>query len=220
MITASILVIAKEPVPGRVKTRLCPPCTLEEAAVIAAAALRATLVAVARVPVRRRCVVLDGEPGSWLPPGFAIARQSSGPLDARLAAAFSHVDGPTLLVGMDTPQLTDSLLADALQELLADETDAVLGLAPDGGWWGIGLRDPDGRVFEDVAMSTPETGARQLARLHELGLRTRMLTELRDVDFFADARAVATQMPGTSQFARIVDTVTRAIEARVLEPQP
>ena len=66
----TLAVIAKAPVAGRVKTRLCPPCTPEEAAALAEAALRDTLAAMAaaapRAAWRRRVVVLDGAPGAWL----------------------------------------------------------------------------------------------------------------------------------------------------------
>ena len=82
----TLLVIAKQPVPGRVKTRLVPPCSHEQAASLAEAALADTLRAVLATPARRRVLVLDGEPGPWLPAGFDIAAQCEGPLDERLAA--------------------------------------------------------------------------------------------------------------------------------------
>ena len=68
----TLLVIAKEPRPGRVKTRLTPPFTPEEAAALAEAALADTLDAVARTPAERRVLVLDGTPGPWLPAGFEV----------------------------------------------------------------------------------------------------------------------------------------------------
>ena len=68
----TLLVIAKQPLPGRVKTRLVPPCTHEQAAALAEAALADTLRTVLMAPAARRVLVLDGEPGPWLPPGFDI----------------------------------------------------------------------------------------------------------------------------------------------------
>jgi len=68
----TLLVIAKQPLPGRVKTRLVPPCTPGQAAALAEAALADTLHTVLAAPARRRVLVLDGEPGPWLPPGFDI----------------------------------------------------------------------------------------------------------------------------------------------------
>jgi glycosyltransferase A (GT-A) superfamily protein (DUF2064 family) len=90
----TLLVIAKQPVPGRVKTRLVPPCTHEQAAALAEAALADTLHTVLKVPALRRVLVLDGEPGSWLPPGFDVVPQCGGPLDERIAGAFAAVRGP------------------------------------------------------------------------------------------------------------------------------
>lgn len=58
----ALAVIAKAPVAGRVKTRLCPPCTPQQAAALAGAALQDTLAAVAATPAHRRVLVLDGEP--------------------------------------------------------------------------------------------------------------------------------------------------------------
>ncbi len=101
----ALIVIAKEPVAGRSKTRLCPPLEPEQAAALAAAALADTLAAVAQTPARARILALDGNPGEWLPDGFEIVSQGGGGLDARLATAFETSAGPALLVGMDTPQL-------------------------------------------------------------------------------------------------------------------
>jgi rSAM/selenodomain-associated transferase 1 len=198
---ATIVVIAKAPVAGRVKTRLCPPCTPVEAAALAEAALRDTLAAVASTPATARVLALDGAPGPWIPDGFVIVPQLGRGLDERLANAFAAVTGPAVLIGMDTPQVTPELLGDAIETLHTPGTDAVLGPASDGGWWAIGLHNADPRVFVGVPMSTPETCALQRARLAGLGLRAASLPELRDVDTFADAHEVALATPG-SRFAR------------------
>ena len=191
----TLLVIAKQPVPGRVKTRLVPPCTHEQAAALAEAALADTLQTVLMAPARRRLLVLDGEPGPWLPAGFDIVPQCGGPLDERIAGAFAAVHGPSLLIGMDTPQVSPDLLA-------VDWTaaEAVFGPAADGGFWALGLRVPDPALLVGVPMSTPSTGAIQRARLVRTGLRVTDLPRLRDVDTAADAVAVARQAP-RSRFA-------------------
>jgi rSAM/selenodomain-associated transferase 1 len=195
----AIAVIAKAPVPGRCKTRLCPPCSPEQAAALAAAALADTLAAVAATPAARRVVVLDGAPGLWLSPGFEVIAQRGEGLGQRLAAAFADLGEPALVVGMDTPQLTPRLLRQAVA-LLA-RGDAVLGPAYDGGYWAIGLRRADAGIFAGVPMSDPGTCAVQRARLHALALRTHELPALRDVDEIDDARAVAALAPHT-RFAR------------------
>jgi glycosyltransferase A (GT-A) superfamily protein (DUF2064 family) len=185
--------MAKEPAPGRVKTRLVPPCTPRQAAALAEAALADTLHTVLAAPARRRVLVLDGEPGPWLPPGFDIMPQCGGGLDERLAGAFAAVPGPALLIGMDTPQLTPGLLA-----VDWEVADAWFGPAADGGFWGLGLRVPDAALVRGVPMSTADTGAVQRARLHAAGLLVAELPRLRDVDTAADA--VARQAP-LSRFA-------------------
>jgi hypothetical protein len=194
----TLLIIAKQPVPGRVKTRLVPPCTHEQAASLAEAALADSLHALLLAPARRRVLVLDGEPGPWLPPGFDIVPQCGGGLDERLAAAFAAVDGPALLVGMDTPQVTPGLLTVDWRA-----ADAWFGPAADGGFWALGLRSPDPALLRGVPMSTAQTGAVQRARLLAAGLRVADLPVLRDVDTAADAVSVAREAPRTRFAARV-----------------
>jgi uncharacterized protein len=196
-----VLVIAKAPVPGRVKTRLCPPLTFGQAADLAKAALIDTLAAVSRTSAGRRTLVLDGDPGPWLTPGFRVVAQRGRGLDVRLAEAFRQAHGPALLVGMDTPQITPLLLDECIRRLQRPGVDAVLGPAEDGGWWAIGLRRADPRVFLGVPMSSPITGRAQRDRLARLGLRSVKLPTLRDVDRFEDAVAVA-ELASESTFAR------------------
>jgi glycosyltransferase A (GT-A) superfamily protein (DUF2064 family) len=200
---ATLLVIAKEPVPGRVKTRLTPPYTPQEAAALAEASLSDTLHAVLQVPARRRVLVLDGQPGPWLPRGFDVVPQVSGGLDERIVGAFAVCDdAPTLLVGMDTPQLTEELLADVGE----DGHDAWFGPAADGGFWALGLADPShaGSLVRGVPMSTDYTGAIQRRRLVDAGLSVRDLPLLRDVDTAADASSVAGLCPPGSRFAAML----------------
>ncbi|RSS68928.1 DUF2064 domain-containing protein [Streptomyces sp. WAC06614] len=189
---STLLVIAKEPVPGRVKTRLTPPFTPAEAAALAEACLVDTFRAVAAAPAERRVLALAGEPGPWLPPGVEVVPQRGGGLDERLAAALADCTGPTLLIGMDTPQVTPQLLASALD---FGHYDAWLGLAEDGGFWALGLAEPDPDLVRGVPMSVARTGAVQGERLRAAGLRTGRLPVLRDVDTADDARAVAARAP-------------------------
>jgi rSAM/selenodomain-associated transferase 1 len=211
-LAAQLMVIAKEPVPGRVKTRLTPPYTPAEAAELAEAALTDTLAAVASADVTRRVLALDGTPGGWLPPGFQVIAQRGGGLDERIAWALADARGacpaPLVLIGMDTPQVTPALLAQAAEPLVSGAADATFGLAEDGGFWLLGLRKIDPELVLGVPMSRPDTGARQLARLHEAGLRVRLLPELADVDTAGEAERIAAITPG-SAFATRVKTLGR-----------
>lgn len=199
---ATLLVIAKEPVAGRVKTRLCPPLAARQAAQVAAAALADTLDAVAAAPAQRRVLVLDGNRGPWLPDGFEVVPQLSGGLDVRLAGALASMDGPCLLVGMDTPQVSADLLADGVDRL-ARGAEAVIGPAADGGFWAIGLAQRAPAAFPGVPMSTSGTYRAQLRRLFALGLDVDVLPTLCDVDVADDLAVVAGAAPDT-RFAAVV----------------
>ena len=194
-----ILIMAKSPLPGMVKTRLCPAVDPAQAAELAEAALRDTLSAAASasaVPI----LALEGPPGDWLLPGIRLLRQRGAGLDERIAHAVADVGAPVLVIGSDTPQLTTALLDSALAELGRAHVDAVLGPAVDGGWWALGLGRPDPAAIVGVPMSTSRTGRAQLLRLRSLGLRVRSLPVLRDVDTISDAWIVAGQVP-ESEFA-------------------
>lgn len=206
----ALIVLAKAPLPGRSKTRLCPPCTYAQAADIAHAALADTLAVARCVPASRHVLAIDGPAQGWERLGFDLIRQRGDGLDERLAAAFDDVGGPALLIGMDTPQLTAGLLDHALRTLARPGVDAVLGPAFDGGYWCIGLRHSNAPAFCGVPMSAADTGLAQLRRLRELRLRVATLPALQDVDRFADALQVAAAVPG-SRFAGAVAAVSAGI---------
>ncbi|MEO9138362.1 MAG: DUF2064 domain-containing protein [Jatrophihabitans sp.] len=190
----TVLVIAKEPVSGRVKTRLVPPLTHDQAADVAGAALWDTLRAVGRVAANELIIAFDGDPRRWAPEGWRTVPQPTGGLDARLVAAFAAAGpGPAVLVGMDTPQVC----ADQLSVFDPSRYDACLGPATDGGYWAIGFADPRkaSDAITGVPMSTDHTGADQLARLRTSGLRVQILDELTDVDTIDSARVVARLAP-------------------------
>ncbi|WP_432763098.1 TIGR04282 family arsenosugar biosynthesis glycosyltransferase [Actinomadura xylanilytica] len=210
---ADLIVIAKEPVPGRVKTRLTPAYTAREAAELAEAALADTLRTAARARAGRRTLALAGEPGPWLPAGFTVIPQRGGGLDERLACAFEDAyDGrPLVLIGMDTPQVTAALLERAGDALGAH--DAVLGPADDGGFWLLGLARPDAALLRGVPMSRPDTGALQLRRLRAAGLEVAPAPRLTDVDTAADAARVAALAPRGRFAAAVRRLQDRAVPA-------
>ncbi|WFE53391.1 DUF2064 domain-containing protein [Micromonospora sp. WMMD1155] len=213
-----LLVVAKAPVPGLAKTRLCPPASPTQAARIAAAALLDTLAAVRATPSTIPVLAYtgrfaDAEHVAELTAalaGWHLLPQRGDTFADRLANA--HADTavgfpgrPVLQIGMDTPQIRPALLTSAL-ERLADH-EAVFGPALDGGWWALGLRDPAGaRVLRDVPMSSQDTGRRTLAALRDHGTHPAILPVQRDVDDWSTALAVAVDLPGT-RFADAVESV-------------
>ena len=189
-----LTVIAKAPVAGRVKTRLCPPCTLGQAADIAEAALADTLDAIVAVVGGsdiRPVLLIEGETPAFTPPEFEVVPQRGDGLEQRLRHGFFDL-GPGIIVGMDTPHAVAGL--GAAFGRLERGVDA-LGLAIDGGYWAIGLSLVDDRflaaIFGDVPMSTSRTGVHQLRRLHQLGRPVHMLTTTRDLDTVEDLVAAA-----------------------------
>lgn len=212
----NLLVFAKAPRPGRVKTRLGATVGLEAAADVAAAALLDTIAACVDAARPERCHLalagrLDGavagEELRHASAGWTITPQRGRGLGERLAHAHSRVGGPVVQVGMDTPQLTAALLRDVAAGL--DEHDAVLGPATDGGWWTLGLRDPRrAAVLVGVDMSRPTTYADTRRALLDVGLTVGSVATLRDVDEEADADAVADAVPGT-RFAAAWTAVPR-----------
>jgi rSAM/selenodomain-associated transferase 1 len=207
---AQLIVLAKAPVPGKVKTRLTPPFTPHEAAMLAEAALADTLEAGASASFTRHVLALADQwatPGALraeLPGRFEVIPQRGDGLDERIAAAFDDayatLNAPLVLIGMDTPQVTPGLLETVAQPLTSGEADAVFGPAADGGFWLLGLRQPDAELIHGVPMSAGHTGRVQLDRLRAAGLRIRQVPELTDVDTVGDAVQVAAQALG-SRFA-------------------
>lgn len=209
----TVLTVAKAPIAGRVKTRLCPPLSPVQAADVAAAALLDTLGAAGGCRTRSM-VALHGDLAAAQRPRAvrrALALHTVIPqrglgLAARLVAAHADAgaEGPVLQIGMDTPQVSTAMLTTAALWLLRPDTDAVLGPASDGGWWALGLRSAaDAQVLHDIPMSTGATGSDTLAALRALGLRVRTLPTLTDVDTYPDALAVARLAP-ESAFAQAV----------------
>jgi uncharacterized protein len=203
----TLLVIAKAPVPGFAKTRLCPPATPEQAADLAAACLLDTLDAVRATPGTHPVVAMTGdlaaarrcgELRAALQECEVISQRGDG-FPARLAAAHAdtaarHPGRPVLQIGMDTPQITPELLAGATARLRG--ADAVFGPAADGGWWAIGFRDPRvGALLAEVPTSLSDTCDRTRKALLDRGLRVGELPVLTDVDSMADARAVLVGAP-------------------------
>jgi glycosyltransferase A (GT-A) superfamily protein (DUF2064 family) len=205
-----ILVMAKAPVAGQVKTRLCPPCTPEQAAAVAEAALWDTLdAAVATgVPV---VLALAGPATARVPRrGLELIEQRGSSFNERLENAWRSLRSGGVQIGMDTPQVSAAMLLHAVEQL--DSAPAVLGEATDGGWWCLGLPSALPGAFEGVAMSTATTGERQRARLAELGAAPVALPTLTDVDSWVDACAVAVSAPGT-RFAAEVARVSQLVGA-------
>ncbi len=200
----TLVLIAKEPLAGQTKTRLSPPLSLEQAAELAAACIDDTVATIRAIAANRVVLFFEGLRTPASASDFDVIRQPSGSLDERLAYLFDTIDGPTILIGMDTPQLTTLDLAPAFEPWPA-EIDAWFGPATDGGFWAIGMQEPRGELIRGVPMSRDDTGAIQLDRLVSAGLNVGRLGQLTDVDTIVDARSVAQGAPDT-RFARMLNS--------------
>jgi glycosyltransferase A (GT-A) superfamily protein (DUF2064 family) len=134
-------------------------------------------------------------------------------LSAAFADAMAEGPVPTLLIGMDTPQVTADLLlrCAALLESAGPGT-AVLGTAPDGGWWALGLHSAEpAAVLASVPMSREDTAVLTRRALEATGLTVLDLPQLTDIDHFPDALAVAGECAATSRTSRAVASVALAL---------
>lgn len=214
MIPVVGLVVAKAPVPGLAKTRLAASIGDEAAAEIAAAALLDTLDAVAAAPLQARVVAMTGDLAAACASeeirnrldAFTVVPQRGDEFADRLANA--HLDAAdaagtrrVVQIGMDTPQVSADMFTECARELLG--TDAVLGLADDGGWWVLGVSDAElANCLRTVPMSQSDTGALTLAALCAKGIDVTRVAELPDCDTVDDIGAVRRQCAAGSRFAR------------------
>ena len=205
-----VLVLAKAPIAGQAKTRLGAQVGPAAAARVAAASLVDTLRAATAVVGAAGCHLaltgdldhaVDNRRLRALLRGWTVTQQRGSGLAERIVNAHHDAGpGPVVQIGMDTPQVTPTLLTAALRSL--DDHDASLGAAEDGGWWVLARRDPAVvRPLAGVRMSTPSTYADTRAALVTGGASVTTTAGLRDVDTVADARAVAAAVPET-EFAR------------------
>jgi glycosyltransferase A (GT-A) superfamily protein (DUF2064 family) len=204
-----LTVIAKQPIAGRVKTRLVPPLSDEQAAQIAAACLHDTFEAVGSCVGRhddvRAVALIEGAAGPWIPSGFEVQHQVGDGLGERLANGFDLL-GPGVIIGMDTPSA--GAYFDLAFDALRAGRDAI-GMTHDGGYWGIGLASVDSALFDGVPMSTDHTGADQLQQIRALGRRADVLPTVHDLDHFGDIAPIIADLPGSHLASVAVSLLNR-----------
>lgn len=197
-----VLLVAKAPVAGRVKTRLGTRIGHDAAAALAAAALLDTIDACRSAGAAGHLSLagdladaVHGAAISAALDGWTITPQRGDTFAERLVAA--HLDagpGPVVQIGMDTPHVTAAALLTVADGLARH--DAVLGPAVDGGWWALARQDPHVvRHVSEVAMSTATTFTDTHRALERAGCRVGHAAAMSDVDTVADADLVATLSP-------------------------
>lgn len=169
-----IIVFAKAPVPGRVKTRLIPALGADGAAELARVMLMRTLDVAISSAVGEVELCMDPAPddpawqGITLPPGLSLSPQGQGDLGERMARAVTRrIDElPVILIGTDCVQISKVLLRDAASALT--KADAVINPCADGGYALLGLRRYQAKVFADIAWSTEVVFQQTLAQITTL----------------------------------------------------
>jgi hypothetical protein len=195
-VSTALIIFAKAPIPGEVKTRLCPPLDYEEAA-----SLHGTLVldAIERTKgLQGVSLYVAGAPDLSHPffkilegrYGAKLLQQRGSDLGARMRQAmqnaFDQGVQSAILTGTDLPTLPRAYLAEAFK--LIKDHDVVLGPTTDGGYYLIGLRKMVPGLFEGLAWSTGSVFAETKKKIESAGLSLGLLPECRDVDTLDDLK--------------------------------
>ena len=207
-----VVVFGREPIPGRVKTRLAAGVGEEAAAAVYGELLAHTLDMAEAVDADLVLALAEPPARSFRPPlDVAIEVQVSGDLGRRLSATFERrfAEGyrRVAVIGSDCPELAPRHLDDALTSLA--DRPVVLGPAADGGYWLVGARPPLVEMFTDIPWSTDGVLEATRARLSRLGIDWLELEELADLDTEADLRRTL----AAPDLAPIAGRLRAAIEA-------
>jgi uncharacterized protein len=190
----ALAVMAKAPRAGRVKTRLQPPLNAEEAAALNVCFLRDTaenIAAVARDGSAQGliCYTPVGDEAAFdgvLPEGFALIAQRGDGFGERLLYAAEDIlscgFGAVCLIDSDSPTLPTEALREAVVDLAKPGDRVVVGPSDDGGYYLIGLKRADPKVFEGIAWSTERVYRETVGRARVAGLELVELPKWYDVD--------------------------------------
>ena len=189
----ALFVVAKQPAAGQTKTRLCPPLDGATAAALYECFLRDTLALMMQVAgVQRSIAYLPEDADGYfrdLAPAMGLTPQRGADLGARLdqllTDALAGGAQQAVVMDSDSPTLPAAYIAQAFA-LLDGPYDVVIGPCDDGGYYLIGLKQPQPRLFHEVTMSTPTVVRDTLAIAAELGLQIALLPTWYDVDTIAE----------------------------------
>ena len=204
---AALMIFAKAPIPGHVKTRLCPPLAPDEAATLHGTMVMDTLE-------RSRNLLgfdrfLSCAPSSQHPffkavgarQGVRLLEQIQGDLGARMYQAFCSAFELgyrfAVIVGTDLPTIQGELFRQALKGL--EDHDVVLGPSVDGGYYLVGLKQPGVNIFDGIPWSTDQVLPLTLEKAQSLNLTVKLLNEQRDIDTLADLQYYIQEIQGSGK---------------------
>jgi len=200
-----LIVFAKEPLPGRVKSRLAATIGDIAAAELYQAMLRDVLN-LSRKLTGVETVVYWDCPEQTLPLlaerfGCRSRRQPAGDLGVRMQAAFAEMfDDHEIccIIGSDTPDLPLAYVQEAFDLLAAETSDTVFGPSADGGYYLLGLRRVIPQLFTAIDWSTDLVLRQSMAAAASAGCRATLLPEWHDIDTHADLEAFGKRAGGVS----------------------
>jgi rSAM/selenodomain-associated transferase 1 len=225
----ALAIMVKEPIPGRVKTRLCPPLTWKQAADLYRCFLLDKMAQVRRLtrgapylaftPPEAEAFFrgLAGETFSLVP---QEGRDLGERLD-RLSTQLLTAGHPgVVIIDSDTPNLPDRYLAQAVERLVSGRTDAIFGPAEDGGYYLVGLRHPMPALFQGIMWSTPLVLEQTLRQAAIARLEIHLLPSWFDVDTSGDLERLADELLKGRTLARHTQAFVQSTGLPRAETQP
>jgi len=225
----ALAIMVKQPIPGRVKTRLCPPLTPEQATELYRCFLLDKMAQVRRLAAaapylaftpREAEAYFHGLAGEM----FSLTPQEGEGLGERLNHLSAHLlalaHPGAVIIDSDTPSLPDQFLAEAVERMTDDHTDAVFGPAEDGGYYLVGLRRSAPAVFQGITWSSPVVLAQTLRAAAGAGLRVHLLPPWYDVDTGKDLARLTRDLEGDGSIARRTWAFLQGVRSEWLEGHP
>jgi hypothetical protein len=214
----AMIVMCKAPAAGTVKTRLAPFLSAAESADLAACfAVDATKKA--QGICENTIVAFAGEKEmleTILPQNLIWVRQTGADLGERmhnaLRFAFEQNFSPLVVIGTDSPTLPSEYIKVAIKILQEKLTDAVIGETKDGGFYLLGLNQPNQQIFQNVRWSSPETLFQTVQNIRQLNLHLTSLPIWYDVDTPEDLRRLKTEIENNARAQALAPTTTSWLE--------
>ena len=192
---ALVVIVAKEPAPGMVKTRLSPKLSPADAAALYRCFLLDRIREIGTLTEVDRGIAYTPEE-AWRTflalalDGFALFPQRGQDLGERLnnifLDQFTRGYEAVAVIDSDSPDLPNCLIRESVQLLLTKQADVVFGPCHDGGYYLVGMRNAHPELFHDIAWSTPDVLSVSLEKSRTLGLKVKLLSFWNDLDTFED----------------------------------
>jgi rSAM/selenodomain-associated transferase 1 len=204
--TIPLLVFAKAPIAGKVKTRLQPHCSAEQAVEIAKILLEDTLrQAIAHWPgpvILSVALDIQHEFVHAMSEKYAVplVAQGTGNLGDRMSFALDQYGYPAAIIGSDAPHITKQSLTRAYQRL--SNGNNVIGPSDDGGYYLIGLATACSALFQDIIWGGNAVLASTLERADQQSKHLHQLPPLNDVDTWPDLLAAAKVLPNLRHYLK------------------